>query len=342
MDRYGEPPSRSDLAAPGREVPGAGPAGRARGGDDRGQATCASPGGRCPSRRRTAAAALPRQHREGHLAYDPGAAALDRSGRRAADPRRAHCWPGCARSSTRWSTGRPCRSQGETKETSRRGAVAQHVDQRPGPRRRSGGPAAARALSSCSGTAPGGPPRSTGQRGRRPAGRRLRRQVLAGSAASRARSRASRRGPLGSRRCRSCCRTSWPKSTPTSTRCSRRSRSPPSSMAWAGTRHPRRRPRGQLRRGGRGLRPGPTAIVDLGAADRCRRPGHRPVSSPTTRRSPRAELLAQHAAEADIEIDPRFGEIVDGTLQPGNGSHSDPVSHLAGSPAPRRTPARSW
>jgi hypothetical protein len=40
-------------------------------------------------------------------------------------------------------------------------------------------------------------------------------------------------------------------------------------------------------------------------------------------------LLNEHAAEADIEIDPRFGEVVDGALQPSNGSLSVPVSDLA-------------
>ena len=40
-------------------------------------------------------------------------------------------------------------------------------------------------------------------------------------------------------------------------------------------------------------------------------------------------LLTEHAAEADIEVDPRFGEVVDGALRPGNGSLSVPVSDLA-------------
>ncbi len=40
-------------------------------------------------------------------------------------------------------------------------------------------------------------------------------------------------------------------------------------------------------------------------------------------------LLTEHAADADIEVDPRFGSIVDGALQPGNGSLSVPVSELA-------------
>lgn len=40
-------------------------------------------------------------------------------------------------------------------------------------------------------------------------------------------------------------------------------------------------------------------------------------------------ILNEHAAEADIEIDPRFGEVVDGALQPSNGSLSVPVSDLA-------------
>jgi predicted transcriptional regulator len=41
------------------------------------------------------------------------------------------------------------------------------------------------------------------------------------------------------------------------------------------------------------------------------------------------KLVAAYAQDADIEVDPRFGEMVDGTLQPGNGSLSVPVSDLA-------------
>lgn len=40
-------------------------------------------------------------------------------------------------------------------------------------------------------------------------------------------------------------------------------------------------------------------------------------------------LLAEYAAEADVEVDPRFGEVVDGALQPANGSLSVAVSDLA-------------
>lgn len=40
-------------------------------------------------------------------------------------------------------------------------------------------------------------------------------------------------------------------------------------------------------------------------------------------------LLGEHAQEADIEVDPRFGEVVDGILQPSSGSLSVPVSELA-------------
>ena len=40
-------------------------------------------------------------------------------------------------------------------------------------------------------------------------------------------------------------------------------------------------------------------------------------------------LMAEHAQGADVEVDPRFGELVDGTLQPTNGSLSVPVSELA-------------
>jgi hypothetical protein len=40
-------------------------------------------------------------------------------------------------------------------------------------------------------------------------------------------------------------------------------------------------------------------------------------------------LLAKYAEGADVEVDPRFGELVDGSLQPGNGSLSVPVSDLA-------------
>ncbi len=44
-------------------------------------------------------------------------------------------------------------------------------------------------------------------------------------------------------------------------------------------------------------------------------------------------LLNEYAAKADIEVDPRFGEVVDGALQPGNGSLSVPVSDFAVSAA---------
>lgn len=40
-------------------------------------------------------------------------------------------------------------------------------------------------------------------------------------------------------------------------------------------------------------------------------------------------LLGEYAQEADIEVDPRFGEVVDGVLQPDGGSMSVPVSDLA-------------
>lgn len=40
-------------------------------------------------------------------------------------------------------------------------------------------------------------------------------------------------------------------------------------------------------------------------------------------------LLSEYAAEADIEVDPRYGELVDGALQPSSGSISVPVSDLA-------------
>lgn len=40
-------------------------------------------------------------------------------------------------------------------------------------------------------------------------------------------------------------------------------------------------------------------------------------------------LLFKYADQADVEVDPRFGKLVDGTLQPTNGSLSVPVSDLA-------------
>jgi hypothetical protein len=40
-------------------------------------------------------------------------------------------------------------------------------------------------------------------------------------------------------------------------------------------------------------------------------------------------LRAERAEELDIEVDPRFGVLVDGTLQPSDGSLSVPVSDLA-------------
>ncbi len=40
-------------------------------------------------------------------------------------------------------------------------------------------------------------------------------------------------------------------------------------------------------------------------------------------------LLLEYAEEADVEVDPRFGELVDGALQPSSNSLSVPVSDLA-------------
>ena len=50
QDRYGEPPQRGQLAAAGRPVPGAGPAGRRRRGHDRRQERPVRAGRRCPTR----------------------------------------------------------------------------------------------------------------------------------------------------------------------------------------------------------------------------------------------------------------------------------------------------
>jgi hypothetical protein len=42
-----------------------------------------------------------------------------------------------------------------------------------------------------------------------------------------------------------------------------------------------------------------------------------------------ARLRSEYAAEADIEIDPRFGTVEDGVVRPADGSLSVPVSELA-------------
>lgn len=42
-----------------------------------------------------------------------------------------------------------------------------------------------------------------------------------------------------------------------------------------------------------------------------------------------ARLREEHAASADIDVDPRYGEMVEGVLKPADGSLSVPVSELA-------------
>ena len=74
-----------------------------------------------------------------------------------------------------------------------------------------------------------------------------------------------------------------------------------------------------------------TALVELGRASLAdqgqpEQPGQNPddVAFAEGQR-----LMAERAEDADVEVDPRFGELVDGGLQPANGSLSVPVSDLA-------------
>ncbi len=69
---------RGHLAAAGRAVPGPGPAGRHRGGDDRGQERPVRPGHAARVARRTPPAALSQVDRQGPGRDDPGAAAAHR------------------------------------------------------------------------------------------------------------------------------------------------------------------------------------------------------------------------------------------------------------------------
>ena len=73
------------------------------------------------------------------------------------------------------------------------------------------------------------------------------------------------------------------------------------------------------------------AVIELGreslAADA---PAGQPAEIPEEEAYAEGQrLLTEHAEQADIEVDPRFGEVVDGALQPANSSLSVPVSDLA-------------
>lgn len=71
-----------------------------------------------------------------------------------------------------------------------------------------------------------------------------------------------------------------------------------------------------------------TAVVELGR-DSLEAAG-RPTDVPDEEAYAEGQrLLSEYAAEADIEVDPRYGEVVDGALQPSSGSLSVPVSDLA-------------
>ena len=70
------------------------------------------------------------------------------------------------------------------------------------------------------------------------------------------------------------------------------------------------------------------AIIELGR-DELSTGGQAPQVPDEEAYAEGQRLLTAYAEEADIEVDPRFGEVVDGALQPSNGSLSVPVSDLA-------------
>lgn len=70
------------------------------------------------------------------------------------------------------------------------------------------------------------------------------------------------------------------------------------------------------------------AIVELGRASL--EEGGQPGDIPDQAAFAEGQrLLSEHAQATDVEVDPRFGEIVDGALQPSSGSLSVPVSDVA-------------
>lgn len=71
-----------------------------------------------------------------------------------------------------------------------------------------------------------------------------------------------------------------------------------------------------------------SAVVELGRASL--EEGGRPGEIPDEEAYAQGQaLLSQYAEGADIEVDPRYGEVVDGALQQDTGSLSVPVSELA-------------
>ena len=70
------------------------------------------------------------------------------------------------------------------------------------------------------------------------------------------------------------------------------------------------------------------AIIELGreSLEESGRPGEIPDQAAFAEGQ---RLLSEHAQQADIEVDPRFGQVVEGALQPSSGSLSVPVSELA-------------
>jgi hypothetical protein len=71
-----------------------------------------------------------------------------------------------------------------------------------------------------------------------------------------------------------------------------------------------------------------TALVDLGRQS-LEKQGKQGDIADDAAFAEGQRLLVKYADQADIEIDPRFGRLVDGALQPANGSLSVPVSDLA-------------
>jgi sulfur carrier protein ThiS len=71
------------------------------------------------------------------------------------------------------------------------------------------------------------------------------------------------------------------------------------------------------------------AIIELGRQSLVEQGQQRGQISDDAAYAEGARLRQQYAASADIEVNPRYGEVVDGVLRPTDGSLSVPVSELA-------------
>ena len=80
-----------------------------------------------------------------------------------------------------------------------------------------------------------------------------------------------------------------------------------------------------------------TAILELGRSSLAEAGNAEPTEDEALAEGER--LRAAYAQEADVEIDPRFGELVEGQLRPTNGSLSVPVSDFAEKTAAAQPPA---